>query len=67
MAPNSSRQNQNLAAHTTKIVAVTSNVSNLTTQIQGGTIGIVQQGGGAPGPITVGAAKGGAIVAFTLR
>lgn len=47
-----------------QIAVTNSNVSNLTTNITNGTIGLVQQTGGAPGngPITIGAMTGGVTI-----
>ena len=66
--------NQNVATNTTNIATNTSNIANnttnlgnLTTNINNGTVGLLQQVGGAPGAgtLTVGAATAGTLVDFT--
>jgi autotransporter adhesin len=59
--------NSNVASLSTGLTTATSSVTALSTGIQNGTVGLVQQVGGAPGngAITVGANTGGTSVDFT--
>ncbi|WP_233856821.1 YadA family autotransporter adhesin [Paraburkholderia sp. HD33-4] len=62
-----STTNSNLASLSTGLTTASSSVSALSTGIANGTVGLVQQVGGAPGngTITVGANTGGTVVDFT--
>ncbi|MEW6345472.1 MAG: YadA-like family protein [Pseudomonadota bacterium] len=62
-----STTNSNVASLSTGLNTATSNVTALSTGIANGTVGLVQQVGGAPGngAITVGANTGGTSVDFT--
>ncbi|WP_256702051.1 YadA-like family protein [Burkholderia sp. SRS-W-2-2016] len=57
----------NVASLSTGLTTTNSNVSALSTGLANGTVGLVQQVGGAPGngAITVGASTGGTVVDFT--
>ncbi|WP_429441888.1 YadA family autotransporter adhesin [Paraburkholderia sp. GAS33] len=59
--------NSNVASLSTGLTTTNSNVSALSTGIANGTVGLVQQVGGAPGngAITVGASTGGTTVDFS--
>lgn len=50
------------AVNGSQLYATNENVANLTKQVSGGTIGLVQQQGGSNAPITVGAQTGGTVV-----
>jgi autotransporter adhesin len=56
---------QRVTANTTNLSTLTTNVSNRPNEIDTGTIGIVQQVGGATGAITVGAATSGGVDNFS--
>ena len=61
--------NANVATNTTNIAGNTTAITNLSAGVNNGTLGLVQQTGGAPGtgPITVGAVTGGTVVDFTAN